>query len=61
MLSNYTVPAGTRIGHIHLKVSDLQRSLEFFCGLLGFEFITLLDSRKAFRVWCVNSIKGLFS
>jgi catechol 2,3-dioxygenase len=26
-----------RIGHVHLKVADLQRALEFYCGVLGFE------------------------
>jgi catechol 2,3-dioxygenase len=34
---NYTVPAQTRIGHVHLKVSDIERSLQFYCNLLGFE------------------------
>jgi catechol 2,3-dioxygenase len=33
----YTVPAGTRIGHVHLKVADLERALEFYRDLLGFE------------------------
>lgn len=33
----YQTPTGTRIGHVHLKVADLQRSLDFYCGLLGFE------------------------
>jgi catechol 2,3-dioxygenase len=31
------VPAGTRIGHVHLKVADLERALSFYCGVLGFE------------------------
>lgn len=34
---NYTVPSGTRIGHVHLKVSDIERSLKFYRDLLGFE------------------------
>ncbi len=34
---SYTVPAGTRIGHVHLKVSSLERSLNFYRDLLGFE------------------------
>jgi catechol 2,3-dioxygenase-like lactoylglutathione lyase family enzyme len=34
---DYTVPAQTRIGHVHLKVSNLEKSLDFYCGLLGFE------------------------
>lgn len=28
-----------RIGHVHLKVSDLARSLDFYCGILGFELM----------------------
>lgn len=34
---DYTIPGGTRIGHVHLKVSDLERSLQFYRDLLGFE------------------------
>ena len=34
---SYTIPSGTRIGHIHLKVGDLERSLKFYRDLLGFE------------------------
>ena len=33
----YKIPSKTGIGHVHLKVSDLARSLDFYCGLLGFE------------------------
>jgi catechol 2,3-dioxygenase len=32
----YTVPPQTRIGHVHLKVTDLERSLSFYRDLLGF-------------------------
>jgi catechol 2,3-dioxygenase len=28
--------AGTRIGHVHLKVADVERALAFYCGALGF-------------------------
>ena len=31
------VDAGTRIGHVHLKVADLDRALGFYCGVLGFQ------------------------
>jgi catechol 2,3-dioxygenase len=34
---SYSVPAGARIGHVHLKVADLERSLKFYRDLLGFE------------------------
>ena len=33
----YTVPAGARIGHVHLKVSDLAKAVAFYHGILGFE------------------------
>lgn len=45
---NYRIPAQTRIGHVHLKVSDLQRSLDFYCGLLGFEITTTYGTEAAF-------------
>lgn len=48
MENDYKVPAQTRIGHVHLKVSDLQRSLDFYCGLLGFELITTYGEQAAF-------------
>jgi catechol 2,3-dioxygenase len=31
------IDSGVRIGHIHLKVADLGRALQFYCGVLGFE------------------------
>src|ERR1700681_368554 len=34
------IDAGVRIGHVHLKVADLQRALDFYCGVLGFEMTT---------------------
>jgi catechol 2,3-dioxygenase len=34
---NYIVPASTRIGHSHLKVSNLDKALSFYRGILGFE------------------------
>lgn len=36
---SYQIPAQTRIGHVHLKVSDLERSLSFYHDLLGFEIM----------------------
>lgn len=48
MDKEYTIPAGTRIGHVHLKVADLDRSLNFYCGLLGFTLTTTYGSDAAF-------------
>ncbi len=44
----YTIPAQTRIGHIHLKVADLKRAMAFYCDLLGFELITMYGDQAAF-------------
>ena len=40
--------AGTRIGHVHLKVADLDRALGFYCGVLGFELMQRYGSGAAF-------------
>src|SRR5436305_5518170 len=37
-----------RIGHVHLKVSDLQRALDFYCGVLGFELTQRYGTEAAF-------------
>ncbi len=47
-MSKYKIPEQTRIGHVHLKVSNLQRSLDFYCGLLGFELMQLYGDQAAF-------------
>jgi len=47
-MEDYKIPAQTRIGHVHLKVSDLQKSLDFYCGLLGFEKMILYGDQAAF-------------
>lgn len=39
---------GARIGHVHLKVADLDRSLGFYCGVLGFELKQRLGDSAAF-------------
>ncbi|MDZ7718604.1 MAG: VOC family protein [Balneolaceae bacterium] len=46
--ADYKIPVQTRIGHVHLKVSDIQRSLDFYCGLLGFELMTMYGTDAAF-------------
>src|ERR1700709_71830 len=40
--------AGTRIGHVHLKVADLDRALGFYCGVLGFEVTQRYGDQAAF-------------
>jgi catechol 2,3-dioxygenase len=36
------IDPGVTIGHVHLKVADLERSLGFYCGVLGFELMARL-------------------
>jgi catechol 2,3-dioxygenase len=47
-MENYKIPGRTHIGHVHLKVADLQRAIDFYCGLLGFEITTMYGSDAAF-------------
>lgn len=42
------VAPGTRIGHVHLKVADLDRAIEFYSGVLGFELQQKYGSQAAF-------------
>ncbi|NCI46155.1 VOC family protein [Sediminibacterium soli] len=44
----YTVPPNTRIGHVHLKVADLDRALGFYQGLLGFQLMQKYGTQAAF-------------
>lgn len=44
----YTIPPRTQIGHVHLKVADLQRSLKFYHELLGFEITQQYGSQAVF-------------
>ena len=45
---NYKVPSQTRIGHVHLKVSDIEKALYFYHELLGFEITTYYGSSAVF-------------
>jgi catechol 2,3-dioxygenase len=46
--TNVPIPPGTRIGHVHLKVADLERALHFYCGVLGFELQQRMGRQAAF-------------
>jgi catechol 2,3-dioxygenase len=48
MQQNLPIVAGTRIGHVHLKVADLERALGFYCGVLGFELMQRYGTDAAF-------------
>ena len=39
---------GVDIGHVHLKVADLERALAFYCGVLGFELTMRYGPSAAF-------------
>ena len=42
------IDEGVRIGHVHLKVADIDRSLAFYCGVLGFELTQKIGRQAAF-------------
>lgn len=42
------IDSDIRIGHVHLKVANLQRSLDFYCGVLGFELMQRFGLQAAF-------------
>ena len=45
---DYIIPEHTRVGHVHLKVADLERSLEFYRDLLGFQVMQYYGSSAVF-------------
>ncbi len=42
------IDVNVRIGHVHLKVADLDRALAFYCGVLGFELKQRFGKQAAF-------------
>lgn len=47
-MSEARIDAGVQIGHVHLKVADLERALKFYCGVLGFELMQRFGNSAAF-------------
>jgi catechol 2,3-dioxygenase len=46
----YPIYPSVRIGHVHLRVSDLQRSIDFYRSVLGFEVMQRFGQQAAFPV-----------
>ena len=44
----HPIDSGVRIGHVHLKVADLDRALAFYTGVLGFAVIQRMGNQAAF-------------
>lgn len=44
----YIAPPETRVGHVHLKVADLDRAIAFYSGVLGFEVQRRIGDQAAF-------------
>jgi catechol 2,3-dioxygenase len=45
---NKSIDPKVKIGHVHLKVADLERSLNFYCDVLGFELVQRMGDSAAF-------------
>ena len=48
MTPTQPIAAGASIGHVHLKVADIERALGFYCGVLGFELQQRFGAQAAF-------------
>lgn len=46
--SSHPIDPATRIGHVHLKVTALQRALDFYCGVLGFQVTQRIGASAVF-------------
>lgn len=46
--STAPIDPGARIGHVHLKVADLERALGFYVGVLGFQLMQRYGTQAAF-------------
>lgn len=59
-MEKYLTPAWTHIWHVHLKVSSIQRALDFYCGVLWFELMATYGDDAAFvSVWGYHHHIGL--
>ena len=47
-MSDYRIPDATAIGHVHLKVSDIERAVAFYRDILGFELQERYGTDAAF-------------
>ena len=48
LMTKDVINPGVQIGHVHLKVADLERSLAFYCDVLGFELMQRMGAEAAF-------------
>jgi catechol 2,3-dioxygenase len=48
MADDASIHPGVRIGHVHLKVANVERALEFYCGVLGFQLTERFGPEAAF-------------
>jgi len=47
-MSGTPIDPGVRIGHVHLKVDDIDRALAFYCDVLGFQLVQRRGPQVAF-------------
>ena len=58
-MTAYAAPAGTRIGHVHLRVADLDRAIAFYEGVLGFSVQARLGDQAAFLGAALTGDEGI--
>ena len=47
-MAHESAPAGTHIGHVHLKVADLERAVSFYRDTMGFDVVARYGAQAAF-------------
>ncbi|HKH78301.1 MAG TPA: VOC family protein [Rubrobacteraceae bacterium] len=47
-MSHEPIPVGAHIGHVHLRISDLDRAIGFYRDLMGFDLLVRLGEEAAF-------------
>ncbi len=47
-MTHESIPAGAHIGHVHLKVADLDRAIRFYRDFMGFDLVTQMGNSAAF-------------
>jgi catechol 2,3-dioxygenase len=47
-MAHESIPDGARIGHVHLKVADLERAVRFYQDLMGFDLVQRFGNQAAF-------------
>jgi len=55
-MTETSIPAETRIGHVHLKVADLERAIGFYRDYLAFDLVSILRALRSSPLAAITTI-----